>query len=194
GLDAGKLRIPSVTAPIVIADGRAQLVKLSAPAQNADISGSISLALADWQLEARLAMTGPPRKNAPTAERPAMAVAVRGPLTAARRVVDVAHLVGWAPMRAVDQEAKRLDAAEKERQRLEPAVEGLRHSPDATVAAPSQTGTLPPAPTPQTSTAGRPPELVVPPGRRAPPPPPSTQKPFNLMESPPAGGPRSLST
>ena len=188
GLDGGKLRIPSVAAPMVIADGRAQLVRLSAPAQNADISGSISLALADWQLEARLAMTGPPRRNAPTAERPAMAVAVRGPLTAARRVVDVASLVGWATMRAVDQEAKRLDDAEKERQRLETAVEALRRPPDATVAAPPQTGTLPPAPTPQTSTAGRPPELVVPPGRRAPPPPPSTQKPFNLMESPPAGG------
>ena len=194
GLDAGKLRIPFAAAPIVIADGRAQLVRLSAPAQNADIAGSISLALADWQLDARLAMTGPPRKNAPTAERPAMAVAVRGPLTAARRVADVASLIGWATMRAVDQEAKRLDDAEKER-RLETAAEAMRRLPDAAAAAPPQTGVLPPAPVPQASTAGRAPDLpspteikpVTPPVRRAPPPTSAPPKPFNLMEFFPTG-------
>jgi uncharacterized protein involved in outer membrane biogenesis len=187
GLDAGKLRIPSAAAPIAIADGRAQLLKLSVLAQNADISGSISLALTDWQLEARLAITGQPRKNAPTAERPAMAVAVRGPLTSARRVVDVTNLIDWVTMRAVDQEAKRLDEAEKERQRLE--AEALRRLPDATTA-PPQTGTLPPA-----QATGRAPDLpgptdskpVAPPVRRAPPPPTSAQpKPLNLMESAPA--------
>jgi hypothetical protein len=192
GLDAGKLRIPSAAAPIVIADGRAQLLKLSVPAQNADISGSISLALADWQLEARLAITGQPRKNAPTtAERPAMAVAVRGPLTSARRVVDVTNLIDWVTMRALDQGAKRLEEAEKERQRSE--AEALRRLPDATTA-PPQAGTLPPAQAPQASSTGRAPDLpgptdskpVAPPVRRAP---PSAQpKAFNLMESAPAGG------
>ncbi len=134
GLDAGKLRIPSAAAPIVIADGRAQLLKLSVPTQNADISGSVSLALADWQLEARLAITGQPRKNAPTAERPTMAVAVRGPLTSARRVVDVTNLIDWVTMRAVDQGAKRLEEAEKERQRSEAGA--LRRLPDGTTAPP----------------------------------------------------------
>jgi uncharacterized protein involved in outer membrane biogenesis len=190
GLDAGKLRIPSAAAPIVIADGRAQLPKLSVPTQNADISGSISLALADWQLEARLAITGQPRKNAPTGERPAMAVAVRGPLTSARRVVDVTNLIDWVTMRALDQGAKRLEEAEKERQRSE--AEALRRVPDATTA-PPQAGTLPPAQAPQASSTGRAPDLpgptdskpVAPPVRRAP---PSAQpKAFNLMESAPAG-------
>jgi hypothetical protein len=190
GLDAGKLRIPSAAAPIVIADGRAQLPKLSVPVQNADISGSISLALADWQLEARLAITGQPRKNAPTAERPTMAVAVRGPLTSARRVADVTNLIDWVTMRAVDQGAKRLDEAEKERQRSEAGA--LRRLPDATTA-PPQVGTLPPAQAPQASSTGRAPDLptptdskpVAPPVRRAP---PSAQpKAFNLMESAPAG-------
>jgi len=143
GLDAGKLKIPSATAPIVIADGRVQLAKMSASAQNTDISGSMSLALADWQLDARLTMMAPPRKNALTAERPVMTVAVRGPLTAARRSVDVANLIGWATMRAVDQESKRLDDAEKERQRLEAAVEALRRQSEAATVAPPQTGTVP---------------------------------------------------
>ncbi len=196
GLDGGKLRIPFATAPIAIADGRAQLAKLSAPAQNADISGSISLALADWQLDARLAMTGPPRKNAPTAERPAMTVAVRGPLAAARRTADVANLIGWATMRAVEQEAKRLDDAERERRRLETATEALRRLPDAAaVAAPAQTGSLPSAPAPQASTFGRAPDLpgpteikpMAPPVRRTPAPTPAAPKQFNLLDSSPAG-------
>ncbi len=146
GLDAGKLKIALATAPIVIADGRAQLAKVSASAQSTDISGSISLALADWQLDARLTMTAPPRKNAPTAERPVMAVTVKGPLAAARRGVDVTSLIGWATMRAVDQEAKRLDEAEKERRRLEAAVDALRRQSDTGTAMPPQTGLSPSAP------------------------------------------------
>jgi hypothetical protein len=144
GLDVGKLKIPLATAPIVIADGRAQVAKVSASAQNTDISGSISLALADWQLDARLTMTAPPRKNAPTAERPVLAVTVRGPLATARRSVNVTSLIGWATMRAVDQEAKRLDEAEKERRRLEAAADALRRQSDTGTAVPPQT----PAPYP----------------------------------------------
>ncbi len=146
GLDAGKLRVPFATAPIVIADGRARLAKVSASARNADISGAMSLALADWQLDSRFAMTAPARKNAPASERPLMAVTVRGPLTAARRSVDVSTLIGWATLRAVDQEAKRLDEAEKERKRSEPAADALRHQPDTVTGAPAPAGTLPSAP------------------------------------------------
>jgi large subunit ribosomal protein L24 len=146
-LDVGKLKVPLATAPIVIADGRAQLAKVSASAQSTDISGSISLALADWQLDARLTMMAPPRKNAPTAERPVMAVTIRGPLAAARRSVDVTSLIGWTTMRAVDQEAKRLDEAEKERRRLEAAVDALRRQSDTGTAVPMQTP--PPSPSPQ---------------------------------------------
>jgi uncharacterized protein involved in outer membrane biogenesis len=143
-LDAGKLKIPFATAPIVIADGRAQLPKVSASAPNTDIAGSMSLALADWQLDARFTMTAPPRKNAPAAERPAMAMTVRGPLTGARRSVDVSTLIGWATMRAVDQEAKRLDDAERERKRLD-GVDALRRQSDTATGAPAQTGGSAPA-------------------------------------------------
>jgi hypothetical protein len=146
GLDAGKLKVPLAIAPVVIADGRAQLDKFSASAQNTDISGSISLTLTDWQLNARVALTAPPRKNAPAAERPVMAVTVRGPLAAARRSVDVTNLIGWATMRAVDQEAKRLDDAEKERKRLEAAVEAARRQSNTGTAVSPQTGLSPSAP------------------------------------------------
>jgi uncharacterized protein involved in outer membrane biogenesis len=132
GLDAGKLKIASLTTPIVIADGRAQLTGVQASAQNADISGLVSLALADWQLNARIMMTAPPRKNAPGAERPVMTVTTRGPLSAARRSVDVAGLINWSTMRAIDQEAKRLDEAERERKRVESTIDALRRQSEAT--------------------------------------------------------------
>ncbi len=182
-LDAGKMKIASVTTPIVLADGRAQLTKLQAASQNTDISALISLALADWQVNARITMTAPARKNAPNVERPVMTVTARGPLTAARRSVDVTSLIGWATMRAIDQEAKRLDDAEKERKRVEAAVEALRRQSEAArpsdaahpgdagagvagTGAPSQSGTSPSA---QGSATGfdrrpRPGGPAVPPG------------------------------
>lgn len=142
-LDLGKLKITSVTTPIVLADGRAQLTRLQPSAQNTDIAALISVALADWQVNARIIMTAPPRKNAPNAERPVMTVTARGPLTAARRTVDVTSLIGWATMRAIDQEAKRLDEAEKERKRVEAAVDALRRQSEAArpdAAHPNDTG------------------------------------------------------
>jgi uncharacterized protein involved in outer membrane biogenesis len=194
-LDAGKLMIPFAAAPITVADGHAQLVGLAAPAQNADVAGSVSLGLIDWQLDARLAITGPQRKNAPAAERPAMAVTVKGPLTTARRTAEVASLIGWVTMRAVDQEAKRLDDAEKEQRRLEAAAEALRRVPDAAAAAPPQTGSLQSAPQSAPSTQARAPDLPTPteikpatPPIRRPPAVAPAPKPFNLLEFFPTGG------
>jgi hypothetical protein len=138
-------------------------------------------------------MTGPQRKNAATAERPLMAVAVRGPVAAARRTADVGSLISWVTMRAVDQEAKRLDDAEKEQKRLEAAAEALRRVPDAAAAtAPPLTGSVqsPSAPPP---TLGRAPDLpppteikpITPPVRRSGPPtvaPPPVTRPFTLFD------------
>jgi AsmA-like protein len=148
-LDAGKLKIASLATPIVIADGRAQLTGVQASAQNADISGLVSLALADWQLNARITMTAP-RKNAPGAERPVMTVTTRGPLSAARRSVDVAGLINWSTMRAIDQEAKRLDEAERERRRMEGTIDALRRQSDSN-RQPDSASSFPPVVAPATS-------------------------------------------
>jgi uncharacterized protein involved in outer membrane biogenesis len=150
GLDAGKLKIASLTTPIVIADGRAQLTGVQASAQNADISGLVSLALADWQLNARITMTAPPRKNAPGAERPVMTVTTRGPLSAARRNVDVASLINWSTMRAIDQEAKRLEEAERERRRVESTIDALRRQPEAPRQPENNNSVFPPVVVPAT--------------------------------------------
>jgi hypothetical protein len=73
-------------------------------------------------------MTAPPRKNAPNAERPAMTVQARGPLTAAQRTVDAGSLVAWATQRAIDVETKRLEEVERERRRVESIIEQRKQS------------------------------------------------------------------
>jgi hypothetical protein len=124
---------------------------VQASAQNADISGLVSLALADWQLNARIMITAPPRKNAPGAERPVMTVTTRGPLSAARRNVDVASLINWSTMRAIDQEAKRLDEAERERRRVESTIDALRRQPEQPPRQPDNTtSAFPPVVAPAT--------------------------------------------
>jgi hypothetical protein len=189
GLDAGRLGMPFAVAPIMIADGRAQVISFSALVQNADLAGSVSLGLIDGQIDARLAMTGAQRNNAPApGDRPLMAVAVRGPLASARRTVDIASLVGWVTMQRVDREAKRLDDAEKEHQRLEAATEALRRQPDASKT-PAEPGSAAPPVSAQASTVGRAPDppattdiKPVTPPRRAPPPPPLPPPPRSLMQ------------
>jgi uncharacterized protein involved in outer membrane biogenesis len=176
GLDNGRLRVPFAAAPIVITDGRAQVADVAAPAQSADVTGSVALTLADNQVDMRFALTGPQRGNAPAGMRPSLAVAVKGPLGAPRRSADLTSLVGWLTTRAVEQETKRLEDAERERKRMEQAEP--RQGRAAAPAAPE------PA---LAATIGRAPDLPPPievkpaPVRRAPPPPPP---PLRLPVSP----------
>ena len=154
GLDNGRLRLPFAAAPIVIADGRVQLADLAAPAQSADVAGSAALTLADNQVDMRIALTGPQRSGAPPGPRPSLAVAVKGPLNAAHRTADLTSLVGWLTSRAVEQETKRLEDAERERKRMEPT--DARRRQDATAAAPAAPESA------LAATMGRAPDLPAP--------------------------------
>jgi large subunit ribosomal protein L24 len=179
GLDAGKLKLPFAAAPIAIANGRAQL-QFAAPAQNADIAGSVSLGLTDGLLDARLVMTGPPRKSAPTAMPPALGVTFKGPVTAARRTADVASLIEWAVARTLEQDAKTLEDVQKERQRIEATAEGLRHPSDAAVAPDTRTSQTRGFDLPATTETKPPPPVRRAPAQQPPPPPPTRS--FNLLD------------
>jgi hypothetical protein len=71
-------------------------------------------------------MISPQRKNSQPGERPQITVVVKGPLGAPHRSADVGTLVNWLTMQRVDQEAKRLEEAEKARRRIEAATESQR--------------------------------------------------------------------
>lgn len=117
-MDGGSFSVSSVTAPFEVAAGRVRLGKTSVPRQTADLSVFGSLDLVDRTLDAHMVMTG----NGPgTSEksRPEISVALKGPLDAPRRTIDVSPLVGWLTLQAVDREAKKLEEAEREAKRRE---------------------------------------------------------------------------
>jgi uncharacterized protein involved in outer membrane biogenesis len=148
-LDDGKLNIPDAGGTIAIAGGRLTLAPLVAPAQGADVTITGSYDLAADALEARFELTGAPRQSGPVGQRPALSVALKGPLEALRRSEDVSALVNWLTLRSVEREAKRVEAAERAASRIKAQEEAaLRRAQEAAAAAQraDQTAGIPVAP------------------------------------------------
>ncbi len=129
-LDAGKLHIPVATGTIAIRAGRVVLGPLTAPAEGADAAISSDYGLNEDALDLRFGFTGAPRADAPDGQRPQISVALKGPLDAPRRNVDVAALISWLALRGVELEAKRLEAAEQEAKRRRAQEEARRKQED----------------------------------------------------------------
>jgi large subunit ribosomal protein L24 len=118
-LNVGRLNLPEAEGAIVISNGRVR-ISLEAPAERADLAISGGLDLADGALDLRLALTGPPKP--PATQRPTVSVLLKGPVGAPKRSVDVAALVNWLTLRAVDQQAKHLEAIEVDRRERDAAT------------------------------------------------------------------------
>jgi len=145
-MDDGVLDVPWMSAPIEIATGRARLGKVVMPPQVDDLAVAASLDLVEETLDARFTLYGPKLPQGPVA-RPEVSVAVKGPIAAPRRSVDVSVLVGWLTLRAVEREAKNLEAEEREarrRERLNTAIrERLEKPPPAPAAGPKPPAAAP---------------------------------------------------
>jgi len=188
GLDGGRLKLPFVAAQIVIADGTAQVAWFAAPAQNAEVDGSVSLGLKDGLVDARVTMTAPWRNGAIPGEPPQLKVAVKGPVAAARRTTDVSPLIEWMMTRSLDQDTKTFEEVQKEHRRIEAAAESLRHHQDDASGAPLDTGSVPLPPAPpkaaavmRNADAPATSEIRPPAPARRPAPPPAP-RPLNLMD------------
>ena len=68
-----------------------------------------TLDLTDGSLDARIVLTG---RSEAAGARPDISVALKGPLSAPLRDVDVSALVSWLTLRAVENQATRLHAIE----------------------------------------------------------------------------------
>jgi hypothetical protein len=120
-LDAGRLAVPSATATLAILDGRIRIVPVVVNADGADIALSGTLNLVDSDLEARFMLSGAPRENM-KGRRPEITVLLSGPLSTPKREIDTSELVTFVTLRAVEQESKRVEAAEREAKRREEAA------------------------------------------------------------------------
>jgi large subunit ribosomal protein L24 len=135
-LDDGRLNIPDAGGTLAIAGGRLTLVPLVTPAQGADVAISGTYDLSADLLDARFDLTGAPRQNGPNGQRPALSVALKGPLEAPRRSEDVTALVNWLTLRSVEREAKRVEAAERAANRIKAQEEAaLRRAQEAAAVA-----------------------------------------------------------
>jgi len=135
-LDDGRLNIPDAGGTLAIAGGRLTLTPVVTPAQGADVAISGSYDLAADTLDARFDLSGAPRQNGPSGQRPVLTVALKGPLDAPRRSEDVSALVSWLTLRSVEREAKRLEAAERDARRIKAQEEAaLRRAQEAVAAA-----------------------------------------------------------
>jgi large subunit ribosomal protein L24 len=160
-LDNASLPVPLAEAAININAGQARLSGVSTRTTGADLALTASLDLTASTLDAVLTLTGLPGSAA--AERPAVLVALRGPLPEPRRVIDTSPLARWLTMRSVDRQSRQLDAIERARRSAVPPAE--RDGPQA--APPRESAPAAPPVVPQD----------VPSAEQAPPLPPPVQIP-----------------
>jgi large subunit ribosomal protein L24 len=118
-LDGGPLGVPRLDAAFSLNAGQLRIPQTIVYGQGADILFSGGADLSDSSLDAKLTLTGPAISEGTSTNRPEISVALKGPIAAPKRTVDVAALSGWLMLRSVERQSKRLDQLEAERQEFE---------------------------------------------------------------------------
>lgn len=108
-LDSGQLSLKRAEAIISINSGQIRLSDVSMDSKNATLSAAGTLDLTDGSIGARLALSG---STESAGARPSIFIALKGPLAAPTRTIDVTALTGWLTLRAVENQTKRLRAIE----------------------------------------------------------------------------------
>lgn len=188
-LERGNLRVAHADAAFTIAAGDVRLSTAILHGEGADLSATGHFNLADRQLDTRLTFAAP-AAAASSAGRPEVYVAVRGPLGATQRTIDATTLSAWLTLRAVDREARRIEALEAGRA---PALVPNEAPPSATGTAvvpppvPATAAPRPTAPPPRRPAPATRPEASAAPGTAAPalPPPINIRPPASANTPPP---------
>jgi large subunit ribosomal protein L24 len=123
-LGAGALTIPLAEAAFTINAGQARMSSTVLRAQGADLMMVGNFNLGDGEIDTRLTLLG---TGAGT--RPEIGITLKGPIEAPKRTTDAVMLTNWLAMRAVEQQAKKLDALEGRALPSQP----LPATPDAAV-------------------------------------------------------------
>ncbi len=110
-LDNGPLAIGVAEMAFTVSGGQVRFGTLLAQADGADVTMSGLLNLAERTLDSRILLTD--KAAATAAGRPEIAMQLKGPVASPDRNVDVAALTGWLALRAVEQQAKKLEAIER---------------------------------------------------------------------------------
>jgi len=112
-LAGGRLAAPQGDAAMTITDGKVSVANVTLPAQDGGaLSISGALDLNTGAADARMTLTAPPPPHALIRIRPELAVALKGPLAAPVRTLDVSALTGWLSLRAAELQTRRLESIE----------------------------------------------------------------------------------
>jgi large subunit ribosomal protein L24 len=127
-LAGGGLSVALAEGTITINAGQARLSNTMVRAQGADLAVAGGVNLSEGVLDARLTFSGVAGASAPGDSRPEILVALKGPVNAPKRTIDVAALASWLALRAVDQQSKKLDLLEGQSKKLD-MLEGREPPP-----------------------------------------------------------------
>ncbi|MFL6798224.1 MAG: AsmA family protein [Xanthobacteraceae bacterium] len=111
-LAGGGLPVPHVEGTIAVDAGQARLARttLSSAAADLEVMGSVNVA--DLSLDARLTLLGAAGQGALANTRPEVTIGLKGQVDAPKRTIDVAALTTWLALRAVEQQAQKLEQLE----------------------------------------------------------------------------------
>ncbi|HEX9073301.1 MAG TPA: AsmA-like C-terminal region-containing protein, partial [Pseudolabrys sp.] len=108
-LESDQLSIKRIESAMHITAGQLRLGNVAAESQDAGLSIAGILDLTDGSIDSRLVLSG---SSTSAGARPKIFVALKGPLTAPSRRIDVSALTGWLTSRAVENQTKQLGAIE----------------------------------------------------------------------------------
>lgn len=106
-LDSGQFTVKQAQGAIAIDAGQARLADFTAKGEAADLALGGSMDLLEATLDLHLVLS-----EHTAGGRPDIFIAVKGPVAAPVRTVDVSALTAWLMLRAVENETRRLNAAD----------------------------------------------------------------------------------
>lgn len=174
-LDTGRLAVPRIDGAFTISAGQARWGNVIAHAEGADLAISGLIDLADASVDARLTLSQSATAEESAAGRADVLILLGGPIATPQRVIDVSSLTGWLTLRAVDRQARQVEALQAERDRAAAAAAerdraAAAAAAAARIAAPPKDSELRPAAIrviPPAETNPRPPEVSAPPPANA---------------------------
>ena len=110
GLDAGRLAVRSASGAFTVSAGQMRLAEATAAANDAALAINGRFDLTTGILDARLVLSGLAES---AGNRPDIHMSLKGPVATVSRSLDVSALSGWLTLRAVENQAKKLQAAEE---------------------------------------------------------------------------------
>jgi large subunit ribosomal protein L24 len=116
-LDSGQLAVKRAEGTIAVSAGQMRLSNVTADSKDAALSLSGNLDLTDGSIDARLVLSG---SGQAAGARPDIFMALKGPVAAPARSIDVSALTGWLTLRAIENQSRQLREIEKAQRQVKP--------------------------------------------------------------------------